>query len=268
MIKINKNPIISNLIISLTTYPARIKFVHLAIKSLLKQTIKPNKIILWLAENEFPNKEQNLPKPLLLLSKKGLTISFYNKNIKSYKKLIPTLKKYPNKIIITIDDDIIYENDMVEKLYKSFLKHPKDIHAHRITKFIYNSTKFLTIVGGREYYRNSSFLNKLTGVGGVLYPPYCFYKDILNEKLFMKLAPTNDDQWFWIQAILNNTRVRVVEKPNINLHYIQNSQKTSLSIKNDNGPKLFWKDFSKLISYYPKLKSILIKEFISQKNKT
>ena len=192
-----------------------------------------------------------------------MTIYFYNKNIKSYKKLIPTLKKYPNKIIITIDDDIIHKKDMVEKLYKSFLKYPRDIQAHRITKFIYKSGKFKTIAGGRHYYKNSSFLNKLTGVGGVLYPPNCFYKDILNEKLFMKLAPTNDDQWFWIQAILNNVRVRVVEKPNINLNYIKNSQKIGLTIKNDNGPKLFWKDFHNLISYYPKLKSILIKEFIS-----
>ena len=205
-----------------------------------------------------------MPKNLLLLSKKGLTIYFYNKNIKSYKKLIPTLKKYPNKIIITTDDDIIYEKDMVEKLYKSFLEHPKDIQAHRISKFIYKSGKFIAIAGGRDYYKNSSFLNKLTGVGGVLYPPNCFYKDIFNEKLFMKLAPTNDDQWFWVQGILNNIRVRVVEKPNINLHYIKNSQKMSLTLKNDIGPKLFWKDFNNIFSYYPKLKYILIKEFISQ----
>lgn len=215
-----------------------------------------------MAQGEFPNRENNLPKNLLLLSKKGLTIYFYNKNIRSYKKLIPTLKKYPNKIIITIDDDIIYEKDMVEKLYKSFLQHPNDIQAHRITKFIYKSGKFKTIAGGRYYYKNCSFLNKLTGVGGVLYPPNCFYKDILNEKLFMTLAPTNDDQWFWIQAILNNIRVRVVKKPNINLHYIKNTQEFALSRKNDNGPKLFWKDFHNLISYYPKLKSILIKEYI------
>jgi hypothetical protein len=212
-----------NLIISLTSFPGRINFVHLTIKSLLRQTVIPSKIILWLAEKEFPKKEKNLPKNLILLSKKGLLISFCSKNIKSYKKLIPTLQKYPNKIIITTDDDIIYEKDMVEKLYKSFLKHPKDIQAHRITKFIYKSGKFITKVGGKDHYKGSSFLNKLTGVGGVLYPPNWFYKDIFNEKLFMKLAPTNDGQWSWIQGILNNFRVRVVENHNIKLHFIKNS---------------------------------------------
>lgn len=258
-----------NIIVSLTSFPKRIKYVHLTIKSILRQTLKPNKIILWLTKPEFTKKKKNLPKNLLILIKKGLTIKFLKKNLKSYKKLIPTLKKYPDNLIITVDDDIIYKKDTIEKLYKNYIKYPKDIHAHRITKFKYKSGKFKIIIGGYKYYKNSSFLNKLTGVGGVLYPPNSFYKDVLREDLFMKLAPTNDDQWFWIQAILNNVRVRVVDKPNLKLHYIKNTQKISLSKTNDNGPKLFWKDFNRLISYYQKLKLILINEYkyISQINK-
>ena len=77
----------------------------------------------------------------------------------------------------------------------------------------------------------------------------------------MNLAPTNDDQWFWIQAVLNNVRVRVIDKPNLKLNYIKNTQKVTLSKKNDKGPKLFWKDFNRLILYYPRLKSILINEY-------
>ncbi len=239
----------------------RIKYVHKTIKSLLEQNLKPKKIILWLAESDFPNKNKDLPKNLLLLKNNIVSIKYYKENIKSYKKLIPTLERYPNNIIITVDDDIIYKNDTIEKLYKNYLKYPKDIQAHRITKFIYKSGEFKTKAGGYDYYKNSSFLNKLTGVGGVLYPPKCFYKDILKKELFMKLSPTNDDQWFWIQAILNNVRVRVIDKPNLKLNYIKNTQNVGLSIKNDLGPKLFWKDFNRLLSYYPKLKQILIDEY-------
>ena len=223
--------------------------------------MKPKKIILWLAESEFPNKNKDLPKNLLLLKNNIVSIKYYKENIKSYKKLIPTLERYPNNIIITVDDDIIYKNDTIEKLYKNYLKYPKDIQAHRITKFIYKSGGFEIKGGGYDYYKNSSFLNKLTGVGGVLYPPKCFYKDILKKELFMKLSPTNDDQWFWIQAILNNVRVRVVDKPNLNLNYIENSQKDCLWLKNDKDANLFWKDFNRLLSYYPKLKQILIDEY-------
>ena len=252
---------IKNIIISLTSYPLRINYVHITIKSLLKQTIKPKKIILWLAESDFPKRNNNLPENLLLLQDKIVKIEYYEKNIRSYKKLIPTLEKYPNKIIITVDDDIIYKKNTIEKLYKNYLKYPKDIQAHRITKFIFKSGKFKTITGGYNHYKNSSFLNKLTGVGGVLYPPNCFYKDILKKELFMKLAPTNDDQWFWVQAVLNNVRVRVIDKPNLKLNYIKNTQKVTLSKKNDKGSKLFWKDFNRLILYYPRLKSILINEY-------
>ena len=42
----------NDIIISLTSYASRVQTVHLTIESLLNQTIKPNKIILWL---RFPD---------------------------------------------------------------------------------------------------------------------------------------------------------------------------------------------------------------------
>ena len=259
----------SNIIISLTSYPARIKFVHTAIYSLLNQNMKPYKIILWLAKPQFPNGNKDLSKNLLDLIDKGLTIEYYDSDIdiKSYHKLIPTLKKYPNNIIVTADDDIIYGKDWLEKLYKTYLKYPKDIAAHRITQFIYKKNAFDINVGGKHYYKKPSFLNKVTGVGGVLYFPNCFYKDILNEELFMKLAPTNDDIWFWLQAVLKGTRIRVVENPNINLKYVPNSQNVGLYKINDHGEILFWKDFNRMLNYYKQLKTILIKDFKEMINK-
>ena len=156
----------NNIIISLTSYPARIKYVPTVINSLLNQSLKPYKIILWLSKNQFPNGNKGLPKNLIDLVDKGLTIEYNNENdgdIKSYRKLIPTLKKYPNNIIVTADDDIIYDKNWLEKLYKTHLKHPKDIVAHRITKFEYKKKAFKVIKGSKNYYKNPSFLNKLRG---------------------------------------------------------------------------------------------------------
>ena len=72
----------------------------------------------------------------------------------------------------------------------------------------------------------------------------------------------NDDLWFWVQGILNNVKVRVVDNPNIKLLYIPNSQKVGLYIKNSNN-SLFWKEMNNLLSYYPTLKTILINEYYS-----
>ena len=187
-------------IISLTSWTARIETVDQAVKSLLNQSIKADKVILWLSEEEFPNKEKDLPASLLHLKEHGLTIDWCE-NLKSYKKLIPTLRKYPEAIIVTADDDLTYSNKWLEKLLNSYKKYPNDIHCHRVTKFSFQDGEFSIRSGGAEFYSIPSYLNKLTGGAGTLYPPGCFYKDILNVELFQKLAPTNDDQWFWIQSI-------------------------------------------------------------------
>ncbi len=252
-----------DLIVSLTSYPARIGTVNQTIESLLNQSLKPDKLILWLAAEQFPSKEVDLPQELLDLQDQGLTIDWYH-DIGSYKKLIPTLKKYPDAIIVTADDDNIYERDWLKKLFDSYQQFPHDIQCHRVTKFLYNGD-FRIIKGGHDYYRGSSFLNKLVGLGGVLYPPHCFYKDILNEELFMRLAPTNDDQWFWMQAALNGVRVRVVNQPIIEANYIPGTQERGLTKINDAGEKLFWKDFNRLTAYYPRIKEMFIFEYKRKK---
>jgi len=248
----------AEIIVSLTSYPARIDTVNQTIESLLNQTLKADRVILWLAPEQFPNKEEDLPQQLLDLTSKGLTIDWYH-DIKSYKKLIPTLKKYPDAVIITVDDDNIYQPNCLKKLYESYLRHPNEIQAHRVTKFLYDQ-QFYVQAGGREYYKKALYLNKVVGLGGVLYPPHCFYKDILNENLIMQLAPTNDDQWFWLQAVLNNVKIRVVNNPDIEASYIPGTQESALCKINDSGQKLFWKDFNRIMKYYPGLKEKLIKE--------
>ncbi len=252
------------IIVSLTTYPARIYAVIETINSIFRQTHQPDKIILWLTYEEFPKQEKELPKELLELKKNGLLIGWCH-NLRSYNKLLPSLKKYPNALHITVDDDIIYKPTLIEKLYESYLKYPKDIHCHRITKFYYNGG-YKTSVGGREYYENGSFLNKLTGVGGVLYPVGCFYKDIFNVDLIKKLAPTNDDQWFWFQSVLNGVKTRVVDDADPTLDYVEGSQETGLYLENDNGANLFWRDFKCLMEYYPQVDKIFKKELKRRKN--
>ena len=254
----------NNIIISLTSYPARIGTVNQTVESLLNQTMKADKVILWLAPEQFPNKEADLPQQLLDLRNKGLTIDWYH-DIKSYKKLIPTLKKYPDALIVTADDDLLFAPNWLETLYKGYLKHPNDINIHRATKFYYDKYGFHCIGGGAEFHKDGSSLNKICSGAGAIYPPNCFYKDMLDEDLFLKLAPTNDDQWIWIQAILNGKKIYVVDNNQIKLNYVPGTQETGLCKINDNGQKLFWKDFNKLMEYYQSAKNILLQE--AQKHK-
>lgn len=205
-LKSRKMPII----VSLTSYPARINTLAATISTLLSQAIKPDQVILWLAESQFPHREQNLPRVLLRLTRSGLIIKWCN-DIRSYKKLIPTLKEYPNAIIVTADDDVYYHPDWLKTLYDSYLEQPHAVHAHCVRNVClshskdafgsYSSWKYDNTVSGARF----SALQ--IGVGGVLYPPHCFHSDILDETLFTQLAPNADDLWFWVMAILKGTPI-------------------------------------------------------------
>ena len=48
------------IIASLTTFPERINTVEKTIKTILNQTLKPDEVVLWLAESQFPKLEEEL----------------------------------------------------------------------------------------------------------------------------------------------------------------------------------------------------------------
>lgn len=210
------------IVISLTSYPARINTLAATISTLLSQTIKPDQVILWLAESQFPQREQELPRVLLRLIKFGLTIKWCD-DIRSYKKLIPTLNEYPNTIIVTADDDVYYHPDWLKTLYDSYLEKPYAVHAHCVRNVYLSPSKDVFAPYSSWKHDNTMgrarFSALQIGVGGVLYPPHCFHSDILDETLFTRLAPNADDLWFWAMAILAETpiiRVKNAMMPAVN----------------------------------------------------
>ena len=200
-----------NLIISLTSFPERMPNIIYTLYSLFDQSIKPNKIILCLTEEEFPNKEEDVPDEVLKFKEFGLTIKWCE-NLRSFTKLLPTLKEFPESVIVTADDDIYYPKNWLEILWNEHVKYPQDIISHRARRVKLDENKNIcpynswTIIPDEE---NASFLNFLTGVGGVLYPPQALDKEAFNKKIFQDICPYADDIWFWIMAIKKNTKIRV-----------------------------------------------------------
>ena len=245
-----------SLIISLTSYPARIKIVHKTIETLLNQSLKADKIILWLAENQFPNKEQDLPHKLLSQTHIGLTICWYHKDIKSYKKLIPTLIQYPNSVIVTADDDVYYDKKWLETLYLPHItNNTQTIYSHRAHQILFdnnNQIKPYTEWNLNINSTNSSHNLLFTGVGGVLYPPHSLHIDTINEDLFMKLCPHGDDLWFWAMATLNNTKIQTINIYNTKLKTVHGSQSDALcydNVKNGRNDS----QLKNILNHYPEI---------------
>ena len=197
------------IIVSLTSYRERFSDLPKTIYSLLKQNIKPDKIILWL--DEECEDLAYLPYEITQFIKNGLEIRFV-KDIGSYTKVIYAFKEFGDSIIVTADDDIYYPKDWLNKLYLSYVSQPEDIHVHRAHRVIIENNQIIPYEKWEKHVNEESarFDNFITGVGGVLYPPNCFGKEVLRKDIFLKEAPYADDIWFWIMALVYNRKIRVI----------------------------------------------------------
>ena len=114
-------------IISMTSWKKRIGNVAAVIDSIIKNTVKPDKIVLNLSLLEFPNKEQDLPGNLQsYINNNTIEIIWSERNDKAFKKFIPTMNKYPNAAIICIDDDFIYPKDLIETFINKHKEFPNN----------------------------------------------------------------------------------------------------------------------------------------------
>lgn len=109
-------------IISLTSWKARINTVGLTLFSLYKQCPGFH-IVLVLSEDEFPQKEAELPDTIMAFVEQDLIeILWVKRNYKAFKKVIFTIEKYKGIPVISADDDCLYTCNYAEKLYKRWVQ--------------------------------------------------------------------------------------------------------------------------------------------------
>jgi hypothetical protein len=190
------------LIVSLTTIPERVGKVHLCIESLLRQSVKPDRVVLWLSESDDPARPKvsrdTLAPKLLRLQERGLEIRWC-RDIRSFRKIIPALRSFPHALIVTSDDDVYYPKNWLEELYDAYLREPAFVHCHRA-----HMIKYSRAGHALPYVQWDITAPNLvgpspdlfpTGVGGVLYAPGHLHPEVLNEDVFTELCPTADDVW-------------------------------------------------------------------------
>lgn len=195
------------LVVSLTTFDKRLDDVYLCIESLLQQSLRPNRILLWLSEEEFPP-GTTLPASLLKQQNRGLEICYCPRDIASYKKIIPALSLCPEDNIVTVDDDVMYPVDMLDKLYRTHLKFPRAVVANVTHQLARDSSGRVLPYKKwpRGYHVDEPKADVFpVGIGGVLYPPNCFHTAVLDEVLFTELCPRADDIWLKFMALKAGT---------------------------------------------------------------
>lgn len=222
----------SGVIISITTYPKRFKGFNVAMESLMNQSVKPDRIIVFLSQAEVEPK--GIPIYLKLMKSRGVEIEFVAENYKSYKKLI-YIYGNTNKNIITCDDDVIYPINFVENLVNKNINYPEDILTYRANLITFNECGEINRY--KRWYsadqNDNALLMLPTGCSGILYPPNSLEEDLVkNSDLFLELSPHADDIWFKVCSLKKGTNIRLVENFSVDFPLVTGTQKTALWIEN------------------------------------
>jgi hypothetical protein len=183
------------IVVSLTSFPKRIDTLWVVIDSLFRQTVRPDRILLALTQEEFPGGKDSLPETLTRFVPLGLEIVFLPFNYRCHNKYWAALKSYPNAAVITVDDDSFYGRRTVERLVEMHCKYPQAVccniaaridpdnfHAYKSWK---KSVKAL----------EPSQLNVALGFAGVLYPPGFAEESLFDAEAIASLCPQADDLW-------------------------------------------------------------------------
>lgn len=230
---VNTTPREQEVVVSLTSFPARIEEVWIVIECLFRQTYKADKIILWLSIKQFP--KQDLPQKLKDQTKRGLDIRFVEEDLRSHKKYIYAFEAFPNAQIITVDDDLYYDHRLIENLILLKKKYPNAVVTNRAHQLNFNKKN--EIQKYRNWAHNTtievpSYFTVQTGGFGTLYLKDDLDKTYNNMELIKNNIPDADDLWLKVQTLLKYKKVVTNARYNKDPLTVKSSQIEKLVYKN------------------------------------
>lgn len=227
-------------IVSLTSFPVRAGRLWLVIETMLRQTVKPDMIVLWLSEKQFL-KWEDIPQSLRNQQQRGLTIRLVPEDYRSHKKYHYCLKEFPYDHVITIDDDVFYDTHLVERMMEAHMVHPDAVITNKARQIRYNDKGELLPYAQWEADTRKTDNLFVIGIGGNLYPAHCMDEMVIDIDLAMQLTPTGDD--IWLNAMLRMKHTPVIHASyyfleQIPVFSLHNVELKSINIKSNNDIQL------------------------------
>lgn len=247
---------IGNVTVSLTSHSKRVSdFAPFAIYSIFHQTVLPNRIVLNINQEKW--NDDNLPELIQKLQIAGLEVNFCE-DVGPHTKLLPAMLKYPEEVIITIDDDIYYDKELVEELLSTREASEKtNVVVCRTAKEItFEDGKMLPYSQWPQATPDSKTYLSPFGWSGMLYSPHCFSEEVFNKDVYQKLCPKADDIWFTIMELIGNVPIVMVrdthwtgkgEVDHTNEYVAQNSDALHFQNAENGGNDV---QLAKLIGYF------------------
>ena len=211
----------------MTTWPPRFSSAVVAMQVLLQQRqeagleqrVHP---VLVLSEEEICASEHRRESCHLMrkMEDMGVELIIDKGNIRSHKKLMPTLERYLNNPILCVDDD----NRQAQGWLRTFVR---DHDAHSTDIIYAQGCSRISVKDGIITENRDSFCifllkqgqittNIKPGSGAILYPAHTFTDPrFFDRDLYMSVCPSDDETWQWAFAKIAGKTYRLLSACNI-----------------------------------------------------
>lgn len=199
------------IILSMTTWPPRYETTGKVMAGLVNQIQEDNlqervHALLVLSEEEVCSTYARKAACDLMsdMEKMGVEVIIDRGNIRSHKKLMPTLEKYPGHAVLVVDDDQRQQQGWLKTFIMDQEAHPDDIIYGMSTSRVFVLDR--TIIEKRPHGKlwlstpgmTSRDLKPANGSSGTLYPANTFKDErFFDRELYMSLSPSSDETWQW-----------------------------------------------------------------------
>lgn len=201
------------LVVSVATYGPRAAYSAPMLQSLLRQSFRPDAVLLWIPRGDFPLGLANLPVGVLHSIKAlGAKIVWVDEDLGPHNKYYHVMQLLPQATVVTFDDDTLYPADHIQRLVEGGRRHPGCVIAARthVMGFSKDGSVANYLDWEEEQSRIVDSPNRLlvpTGVGGVLYPSKCLDGGVFDSEAIRELCLHADDMWLKVMSALAGTEV-------------------------------------------------------------
>ena len=226
---VSQKEVAQNVVVSLTSYPARLPQLHLVIRSLLHQSLAPREIVLYLGAD---TRDEDIPATLRQLEKYNFTIKTGYEDLKPHKKYFFAMQEYPQDSIITVDDDVMYDKDFVRDLYNCYKKFPGCVASRRVHRMIQDTLGNIKSYNDWQWectqILEPSHQLFSTGCGGALYPPKVLPPETFDAEAIKAHCLNTDDIWLKFMELKADVKVVFTNSKVIHPLTVRNTQASAL----------------------------------------
>jgi hypothetical protein len=179
--------------VSLTTWAPRLNLLPLTLLTLVRQSVLPEKIVVWITEKDLALLDRTFRYRF-----EGVGVEFRTcEDLGPHKKWFFTRELASDPMIVLADDDIFYSRRWLELLLSDCTQDNAYI-AHRCHRILLRD-ETIKDYGDWDFecrnYGASSHLLFATGGGGVLFQPQWIPSEFWDRETMMALCPKADDIW-------------------------------------------------------------------------